>query len=669
MKPTVIAANQATAGGGGGGGNGNGSPAGPGVNIPINREYVGGSNMHGSSPQQQNYQPPFYSSQPAYGSPRQQYNQVPTSQQQHFQPTFGFEPDMDMDMDNMFPRSRLGRMHHDPFAGFGGTRKRNSLHDPHSHNNPQAHLMHADDDFSHYFDDAADFAFPQLSTMGRRGRVSGGANSHMERDDDFFNRLPSEFRQYIPEGFGARRTAAGGPPQQQHHPEQQSHPQHQPHPQQQYYQQDYSMPQQQTAPAPAEAQAQAQPVLQSPSKRLCDAAIQTEDPAGRSEVDCAPPVNLNQHGLRNTMDMGIKTATEPDQGSRSHSAPPPEQQQLNQQYQQQQHQQRPTAPQQFGTQTSPPVQASFATGPQQVPQFHKTFYPPQQQAHPQQKQQTPPPPQTPGGSYVRTIPIFVEGRTEPIINAHKEIPNQNAGGHQQAQAQAQAFYMPSGQQQPAQSQASYMPSQQQQQQRPGPLNTQQQQDPHHLEAEANAGVPPQTPHTVDSIKKIQDIQRDVLELMAKVEQFKGTRKDKEYAYLDEMLTRNLLKLDTIDTNGKDSIRLARKEAIKCIQASVNVLDAKAEENGKAASGTNSDAVATETAEAKPTDEAEAAVVAEPTTPQPLDATKIQAPIPLPPPPSAVENATNVADSKDSASESPKVEGSMAETTTLTETSE
>jgi len=50
--------------------------------------------------------------------------------------------------------------------------------------------------------------------------------------------------------------------------------------------------------------------------------------------------------------------------------------------------------------------------------------------------------------------------------------------------------------------------------------------------------------------------------MAKVEQFKGTRQDKEYVYLDEMLTRNLLKLDTIDTNGKDSIRLARKEAIK-----------------------------------------------------------------------------------------------------------
>lgn len=64
--------------------------------------------------------------------------------------------------------------------------------------------------------------------------------------------------------------------------------------------------------------------------------------------------------------------------------------------------------------------------------------------------------------------------------------------------------------------------------------------------------------------------------MLAVEQFGGKRGDKDYAYLDEMLTRNLLKLDTIDTNGKDSIRMARKEAIKCIQTSIAVLEAKAD---------------------------------------------------------------------------------------------
>ncbi|XP_016999348.3 BAG domain-containing protein Samui isoform X1 [Drosophila takahashii] len=609
MKPTVMAANQAPSNPAAGG---NGTPAGPGVNIPVNREYVSGGY---GSPQQN---PQFHSPQNAYGSPRQQQQQQPhfqqphhqqvppNQQQQHFQPTFGFEPNMDMD--NMFPRSHLGRMH-DPFAGFGDSRKRSSLH------GPSAQATNADDDFSSYFDDA-DFGFPRFSTMGRRGR----ANNHMDHDDDFFNRLPSEFRQYIPDGFGARRgqgvaPAAGQVPQQQ----QQQHPQQ--HPQQHYQ---YAVPPQQQQVYVGSPQQQQVP--QSPSKRLCDAAIQTEDPAGRSEVDCAPPANLSQHGLRNTVDMGVKSAAEQDQGLRSHSAPPPEQQQQNLLYQQQQS----GAPhQQFGTQTSPPVQ--------QGQQF-KTYYAPHQQTHPQQKQPTPPPPtaaapQTPGGTYIRTIPIFVEGRTEPIINAHKEIPNQNAPPN-------------------------FAPQQQQQQQRPAPLNTQQaQQQEAPIEGGgAAAGLPPQTPHTLNSINKIQDIQRDVLELMGKVEQFKGTRQEKEYAYLDEMLTRNLLKLDTIDTNGKDSIRLARKEAIKCIQASINVLEAKAEENARAASG------------AAPPAEETAAVaepeVTEPVTPQPQDATKIQEPIPLPPPPNAAPGEK----SEGAAPEATVVEPSLAPGETSTTTS-
>ncbi|SPP76360.1 BAG domain-containing protein Samui isoform X4 [Drosophila guanche] len=536
---------------------------------------------------------------------------------------------MDMDMDSMFPRSRMGRMHHDPFAGFGDSRKRSSLHGP-----PQTN---ADDAFSSHFDDA-DFGFPQFSTMGRRGRMAGGANNHMDHDDDFFNRLPSEFRQYIPDGFGARRgtgQATGAVPPQQ--------------PQKQYYQQDYPVAPQQQQFVPVVPQQQHQ-VPQSPSKRLCDAAIQTEDPAGRSEVDCAAPVNLNQHGLRNTVDMGVKSVAEQDQAARSHSAPPPEQQQQNLLYQQQQ---RPTPPPgvhqpQFGTQTSPPVQGQYQQAqqqPQQHPPQFKSYYAPHQQTHPQQKQQTPPPaPQTPGGSFIRTIPIFVEGRTEPIINAHKEIPNQNAPPSAQAQSQAQA-----------QAQAHYSP----QQSRPTPLNTQQQQQPaeQQFAADGAAGLPPQTPHTLDSINKIQDIQRDVLDLMTKVEQFKGMRQEKEYAYLDEMLTRNLLKLDTIDTNGKDSIRLARKEAIKCIQASINVLEAKAEENARLAAGVEAGPPVIEQAATEA-----AAEVQEPVTPQPQDATKIQEPIPLPPPPSAVEGSAS-----NTAVEAPLAAAEAAQTVSSTET--
>lgn len=101
MKPTVIAASQASAASGAGGstsnssngnGNGNVTSAGAGVNIPISREYMGIGGEHNASPQQHHQQhyaqqrlpPQFYNSQTAYGSPRQQ--QVPPNQQQqHFQ--------------------------------------------------------------------------------------------------------------------------------------------------------------------------------------------------------------------------------------------------------------------------------------------------------------------------------------------------------------------------------------------------------------------------------------------------------------------------------------------------------------------------------------------------------------------------------------------------------
>lgn len=66
--------------------------------------------------------------------------------------------------------------------------------------------------------------------------------------------------------------------------------------------------------------------------------------------------------------------------------------------------------------------------------------------------------------------------------------------------------------------------------------------------------------------------------MSEVENFTGTKKDKKYLFLDEMLTRNLIKLDNIETDGKENIRQARKEAIKCIQKCIAVLEAKAESN-------------------------------------------------------------------------------------------
>ncbi|XP_030746095.1 BAG domain-containing protein Samui isoform X2 [Sitophilus oryzae] len=99
-------------------------------------------------------------------------------------------------------------------------------------------------------------------------------------------------------------------------------------------------------------------------------------------------------------------------------------------------------------------------------------------------------------------------------------------------------------------------------------------------AEAPQAPPKQQPpkQPAGPIEQIQVIQKDVSSLLNQVEAFKGMPKDKNYLYLDEMLTRNLLKLDNIDTQGQDAIRSARKEAIKCIERAISLLESKAAQN-------------------------------------------------------------------------------------------
>ncbi|XP_058461941.1 BAG domain-containing protein Samui [Malaya genurostris] len=98
----------------------------------------------------------------------------------------------------------------------------------------------------------------------------------------------------------------------------------------------------------------------------------------------------------------------------------------------------------------------------------------------------------------------------------------------------------------------------------------------------------------DPISKIQKIQRDVLAIFDQVERFEGGKdgkRDKTYVYLDEMLTQNLLKLDSIDAEDQPQIKSARKEAIKSINHCIAVLEAKAEagsatEGGREVTGSN-----------------------------------------------------------------------------------
>lgn len=209
----------------------------------------------------------------------------------------------------------------------------------------------------------------------------------------------------------------------------------------------------------------------------------------------------------------------------------------------------------------------------------------------------PPPPN------VRHIPIFVEGRNEPLIN--RNIETNGAGGQQRptsandqqlpnSKSSGGIFdrvkHFPINRMQAPQTQRNSSPH------RTGPFPnvhrstsdgathenspSRKQPDQSHQPQTPRQDPEKPMPHPdADSILKIQSIQRDVLNLMDQVERFTGsTRKDRQYLYLDEMLTQNLLKLDTIDTEGKENIKQARREAIKCINKCISVLEAKADTN-------------------------------------------------------------------------------------------
>lgn len=73
---------------------------------------------------------------------------------------------------------------------------------------------------------------------------------------------------------------------------------------------------------------------------------------------------------------------------------------------------------------------------------------------------------------------------------------------------------------------------------------------------------------------IEDVREETKQLGLQVETFEGSKSEKQYLYLEEMLMRQLIKLDNVDTEGKDDIRLARKAAVKDIQQLMTALERK-----------------------------------------------------------------------------------------------
>lgn len=140
------------------------------------------------------------------------------------------------------------------------------------------------------------------------------------------------------------------------------------------------------------------------------------------------------------------------------------------------------------------------------------------------------------GSGVRIIPIHVEGRDKPVI----------------AQQQQQS----SGKQKGSRP--------------PGDEND-------GRKCSSPNQTPPMKKPTlpVSPLDVIQQTRNEVAELEKAVDQAAGgSRLERAYAELEEILTRKLLQLDNIDTEGRDDIRQARKDCIKYILSCLAKLEAK-----------------------------------------------------------------------------------------------
>lgn len=81
-----------------------------------------------------------------------------------------------------------------------------------------------------------------------------------------------------------------------------------------------------------------------------------------------------------------------------------------------------------------------------------------------------------------------------------------------------------------------------------------------------------------SLQQIAVVLQNVEDLVVRVEGYSGTGRDKHYRFLDEMLTRCMLRLDDVDTEGREDIRNARKAAVREVQSCIDRLEAKADES-------------------------------------------------------------------------------------------
>ncbi|GAB6027253.1 BCL-2-associated athanoprotein [Chamberlinius hualienensis] len=77
------------------------------------------------------------------------------------------------------------------------------------------------------------------------------------------------------------------------------------------------------------------------------------------------------------------------------------------------------------------------------------------------------------------------------------------------------------------------------------------------------------------LEAINRVSEEVEKLKEVVEKFSGVKGDKQYMYLDEMLTRCLIALDNVFTEGNDELRAARRAMVVTVNNTIKYLEQKA----------------------------------------------------------------------------------------------
>ncbi|KAM8973583.1 BAG family molecular chaperone regulator 4 isoform 2-T2 [Pelodytes ibericus] len=92
---------------------------------------------------------------------------------------------------------------------------------------------------------------------------------------------------------------------------------------------------------------------------------------------------------------------------------------------------------------------------------------------------------------------------------------------------------------------------------------------------ANEGKPSNVPTRAHpSILKINQVLEKIGDMETEVDEFVGKKTDMNYRCLEELLTKELLELDSVETCGQDNIRQARKEAVRKLQSILESLERK-----------------------------------------------------------------------------------------------